>query len=197
MLVTVLLSVIAYLIGSISSAIIVCRLSGLPDPRSQGSKNPGATNVLRLGGKRLAAITLLGDALKGFIPVMITMNINASPATVAPVMLAAFLGHLYPLFFGFKGGKGVATAIGTLFGLSWVAGLLWVVTWLVMAFLFRLSSLAALTAAILAPIYVTLSINIFYAIPVAMMSFLLIWRHRENIHRIVQGTEPKIGQKKS
>jgi glycerol-3-phosphate acyltransferase PlsY len=197
MLVTILLSVIAYLIGSISSAIIVCRLSGLPDPRSQGSKNPGATNVLRLGGKRLAAITLLGDALKGFIPVMITMNINASPATVAPVMLAAFLGHLYPLFFGFKGGKGVATAIGTLFGLSWVAGLLWVVTWLVMAFLFRLSSLAALTAAILAPIYVTLSINIFYAIPVAMMSFLLIWRHRENIHRIVQGTEPKIGQKKS
>lgn len=195
MLSTILLSVIAYLIGSVSSAIIVCRLSGLPDPRTQGSKNPGTTNVLRLGGKRLAVITLLGDVLKGLIPVIIAMHINSSPVAVAPVMLCAFLGHLYPIFFRFKGGKGVATAIGALFGLSWMVGFLSVVTWLVVVFLFRISSLAALIAAVLAPVFVIAYMNIVYAIPVAIMSMLLIWRHRGNIQRLRQGIEPKIGKR--
>lgn len=187
----------AYLLGSVSSAIIVCRLSGLPDPRSQGSKNPGATNVLRLGGKRLAMITLLGDALKGFIPVFIVMFIDNDPWVVGSVMVAVFLGHLYPIFFGFEGGKGVATFFGVLFGLSAWVGLMVVATWGLVAYIFRMSSLAALTGAFFAPIYVGLMLGIQYAIPVAIMSAFIFWRHRTNIDRIRKGIEPKIGQKKS
>jgi acyl phosphate:glycerol-3-phosphate acyltransferase len=195
MILTLIFCLIAYCLGSISSAIIVCRLAGLPDPRSTGSKNPGATNVLRLGGKRLAAITLLGDALKGFIPVLIVRWINPSPFVVGPVMLAAFLGHLYPIFFGFKGGKGVATLIGGLFGLSLSLGGLFIATWVVMAAIFRISSLAALTAAVLAPIYTCIILNLEYAFFVAIMSAILIWRHKENIKKILAGTEGKLGQK--
>lgn len=186
----------AYLLGSVSSAIIVCRLSGLPDPRSEGSKNPGATNVLRLGGKKLAAITLLGDVLKGFIAVKLTMWISPSPAIVAPVILAVFLGHLYPVFFNFEGGKGVATAFGAILGLSWTAGFLLLVIWIGMAYLFRYSSLAAIVSALLAPVFVAQFLNWHYAIPVFIMSLLLLWRHRGNIDRLRKGLEPKIGMKK-
>lgn len=185
----------AYLLGSVSSAIIVCRLSGLPDPRSEGSKNPGATNVLRLGGKKLAALTLLGDVLKGFIAVKLAMWFNPNPLNIAPVMLAVFLGHLYPIFFNFKGGKGVATAFGAIAGLSWLVGALLIGTWGLMVFLFRFSSLAALVSALLAPIFVALLLNIQYAIPVLIITFILLWRHRGNIDRLIKGTEPKLGQK--
>jgi len=187
---------LAYLLGSVSSAIIVCRLSGLPDPRSQGSKNPGATNVLRLGGKKLAAITLFGDVLKGFIAVKLAMWFNPSPMMVAPVMLAVFLGHLYPIFFNFEGGKGVATAFGAIAGLSWLVSALLIGAWALLVFLFRFSSLAALVSALLAPILVGLCLNIQYAIPVLIMTCLLLWRHRGNIERLIKGTEPKIGKKK-
>lgn len=175
----------------------MCRLSGLPDPRSQGSKNPGATNVLRLGGKKLAAITLLGDVLKGFIAVKLAMWFDPSPFVVAPVMLAVFLGHLYPIFFNFEGGKGVATAFGAILGISWLVGVMLIGIWLLVAFLFRRSSLAALTAALLAPIFVALFLNLEYAMAVAIMTLFLFWRHRGNIERLIKGTEPKLGQKKS
>ncbi len=187
----------AYLLGSVSSAIIVCRLSGLPDPRSEGSKNPGTTNVLRLGGKKAAAITLLGDVLKGLIAVKLTMWIDPSPAVVAPVILAVFLGHLYPLFFNFEGGKGVATAFGAILGLSWAAGGMLLATWMIVVYFLRISSLAALISALLAPIFVTYFLNWHYAIPVAIMSILLIWRHRANVDRLLKGIEPKIDVKKN
>lgn len=196
MLLTIVLSILAYLLGSVSSAIIVCHLSGLPDPRSEGSKNPGATNVLRLGGKKLAGITLLGDVLKGLIAVKIAMWIDPSPAVVAPVILAVFLGHLYPIFFNFEGGKGVATAFGAILGLSWAAGGTLILTWIIVAYLSRFSSLAALVAALLAPLFVTYFLNWHYAIPVVIMTVLLFWRHKKNIERLKAGTEPKIGMKK-
>ena len=138
------LPLLAYLAGSVSTAIIVCRLMKLPDPRSEGSGNPGATNVLRVGGKKAAALTLIGDALKGFIPVLVANLIDATPLIVGLTALGAVLGHLYPLFFGFKGGKGVATSFGSLFGISSVVGLLTVTTWLAFSLTFRISSLAAL-----------------------------------------------------
>lgn len=185
----------AYLLGSLSTAVILCRLTGLPDPRTEGSKNPGATNVLRLGGKKLAALTLLFDALKGFIPVAIVMFIHPNPIVVGPVMVAVFLGHLYPIFFGFKGGKGVATALGVIFAVSWVVGLLVLATWALMALLFRFSSLAALTAAVLAPVYMGFWVNLDYAIALAILSLFIVWRHRANIKRLIHGVEPKIGQK--
>jgi len=133
-----------YLFGSISAAIVTCRLMGLPDPRSEGSRNPGTTNVLRLGGKKAALLTLVGDMLKGLLPVLIAGALTDKPAVLAATALAAFLGHLYPVFFGFTGGKGVATALGVVFGLDWRVGLATVATWLMMAFIFRYSSLAAL-----------------------------------------------------
>ena len=148
--INLVLVVAAYLMGSLSSAIIVCRLMGFPDPRTQGSGNPGATNVLRYGGKRAAVIVLLGDALKGLIPVAIAQTLAISDTGLAAVAIAAFLGHLYPVFFGFEGGKGVATAFGVLLGLSWIIGLAVLATWLLMAFVFRYSSLAALVATMLA-----------------------------------------------
>lgn len=186
--------VAAYLLGSLSTAIIVCRLAGLPDPRTTGSKNPGATNVLRLGGKKLAALTLLFDALKGFIPVAVVMFIDLNPLIVGSVMVAVFLGHLYPIFFGFEGGKGVATALGVIFAVSWVVGLLVLITWGAVAFLFRISSLAALTAALLAPIYFGFWQHD-YTIAVSILSLFIFWRHRVNIQRLLKGVELKIGQK--
>lgn len=188
--------------GSISSAIIVCRIAGLPDPRTAGSKNPGATNVLRLGSKKAAAVTLLGDMLKGVIPVTLALYFNLKPFVVGLVMLAAFLGHLYPLFFRFQGGKGVATAFGAIIALSWPVGLLLVASWGFVFALFRYSSAAALTAAILAPIFIfweqDYCLKVFwydcYVIPVSIMSVLLIWKHRSNIQRLLKGTEPRIGR---
>jgi glycerol-3-phosphate acyltransferase PlsY len=192
------LIVAAYLIGSISSAIIVCRLMGLPDPRSEGSNNPGATNVLRIGGKKAAAITLLGDMLKGVLPVAVGHLFDVSTLTFALAAMAAFLGHLYPIFFGFKGGKGVATALGTQFGLYWGIGLAVAGIWLFMAKVVKISSLSALVSMALAPVI------IYWIWPAdelivmqIIMSIILFWRHKSNIQRLISGEESLIGKKKS
>ncbi|MCG7954670.1 MAG: glycerol-3-phosphate 1-O-acyltransferase PlsY [Candidatus Thiodiazotropha taylori] len=187
--------VIAYLLGSISSAIIVCRLMGLPDPRSQGSNNPGATNVLRIGGKKAAAITLFGDMVKGLIPMLIAHLFDAPPLYLALTGLAAFLGHLYPVFFNFKGGKGVATALGVQFGLHWGVGLAVALVWLFTAKVVNISSLSALISMALAPIFVWL---IWPAPELIVMqiviSVILFWRHRSNITNLVSGAEDKISE---
>jgi glycerol-3-phosphate acyltransferase PlsY len=194
MLIILILSCLAaYCMGSISSAVLVCRFMGLPDPRSQGSKNPGATNVLRLGGRKAAIITLLGDALKGFIPVLVAKLYHIEPEWMNLIMFSVFLGHLYPLFFGFQGGKGVATAVGVLLALSFPVGLLAIATWGITVYLARISSLAALLSAILAPLYALVLLGAVSALGVALMALLLIWRHRSNIQRLWQGTEPKLG----
>ena len=183
----------AYLIGSLSAAIITCRLMGLPDPRTQGSNNPGATNVLRVGGKKAAAITLLGDAIKGVIPVVVAQLMSAPPLILALVALAAFLGHLYPVFFGFRGGKGVATAFGVLVALAWPVGLALLATWLVMAKLFNISSLSALVAASLSPLYMWLLMpHMEFIVVSGVISVMLLWRHRSNIRKLIEGTEGKI-----
>lgn len=188
--------VIAYLVGSLSSAIIVCKIMQLPDPRTQGSQNPGATNVLRIGGKFPALITLLGDVLKGLIPVLVAKELGFEPAALALVTLAAFIGHLFPIFFGFKGGKGVATAIGCLLALSLPTGLSWIATWLIVALIFRYSSLAALTASVLAPLFIWLFTHqLIYVGTLALMAVVLIYRHRGNIAKLTQGQESKIGKK--
>ena len=183
----------SYLVGSVSTAIITCRLMGLPDPRTQGSQNPGATNVLRLGGKKAAAVTLLGDTLKGVIPVLLATGLKQPEIILALVGLAAFLGHLYPIFFGFQGGKGVATAFGVFLALSWVVATALIVTWLVMAKLFKISSIAALTAACLAPLFVWLfDRHLSYVAVSIIISVMLIYRHRSNIQRLLHGDEGKI-----
>ncbi|VAW99704.1 Acyl-phosphate:glycerol-3-phosphate O-acyltransferase PlsY (EC 2.3.1.n3) [hydrothermal vent metagenome] len=184
----------AYLIGSISSAIITCKLMSLPDPRSGGSKNPGATNVLRLGGKKAAAITLIGDSLKGYIPVQIAVLMALDNHVIALTAVAAFLGHLYPIFFGFKGGKGVATMLGVCFGFSPWVGLATALTWLVIAKLLRVSSLSALISMSLAPVYVWLLINNpAILIASSIMTLILFWRHRSNIRNLISGDEGRIG----
>lgn len=194
----VLAACIAYLIGSISSAIIVCRLMGLPDPRSEGSLNPGATNVLRIGGKKAASITLLGDLLKGVIPVLVAKWLGLDAFSLIIVALAAFLGHIYPIFFHFIGGKGVATNLGCLLALSWPSGFAWVATWLLVAKVFRYSSLAAIIASLLAPFYIWyFTGEVIYACGIAIMSLFLIYRHRSNIIKLIQGNESKLHQKKS
>ena len=183
----------AYLMGSLSAAIITCRLMGLPDPRTQGSNNPGATNVLRTGGKKAAAITLLGDAIKGVIPVLVAQWMAVSPHILALVALAAFLGHLYPVFFGFRGGKGVATAFGVLIAIAWPVGLALLGTWLLSAKLFKISSLSALIAAGLSPFYMwLLTLQPEFIILASVISIMLIWRHRSNIKELIAGTEGKI-----
>lgn len=192
MLTLITFCLFSYVIGSLSSAIIVCRLTGLPDPRTSGSKNPGATNVLRFGSKKAAIATLLGDVIKGVIPVLLAIQVDPTPQFVGPVMVSVFLGHLYPVFFGFKGGKGVATVVGTLLALYWVVGLLTVCTWGLIVFCFRFSSLGALVAALLAPLYTFWLMNIQFAIPVFIMSVFLFWRHRANIQRLLQGKESKV-----
>ena len=196
MMTDIALVVAAYLLGSLSSAIIVCRLMGLPDPRTQGSNNPGATNVLRIGGKKAAAITLLGDSLKGFLPTLVAAHIiDAGTAVVAITAMAAFLGHLYPLFFRFQGGKGVATALGMQFGLGWEIGASIGLIWLFMAKVLNISSLAALVSMALAPMVV------WYFWPAselivmqAVMSVILFWRHRSNIQNLLSGREGKISE---
>ena len=196
MIETIAAIIIAYLIGSISSAIIVCKLMRLPDPRTLGSRNPGATNVLRIGGKKAAAITLLGDMLKGLIPVLIAKWYGLDHMTIALVMFAAFIGHLFPVFFRFEGGKGVATAIGCLLALSLPTGASWIGTWLLIAILFRYSSLASLIASIATPFYTWyFTDNLIYMLTTACMSIILIYRHRENIRKLLAGKESKIGKK--
>ncbi len=194
MLLTTAFIILGYLAGSISTAIIVCRMMGLPDPRSEGSRNPGATNVLRFGGKKAAAITLAGDFLKGLLPVLLARGAGVDETGLALTALAAFLGHLYPVFFGFEGGKGVATAFGVILGLSGLTALAALGTWLIMAFTVRISSLSALTAATLAPLYAWLfGLPLIYSAAILLMAILLIWRHRTNIRDLLAGTEDKIG----
>jgi acyl phosphate:glycerol-3-phosphate acyltransferase len=180
----------AYLIGSISCAIIICRMMGLPDPREQGSGNPGATNVMRFGGKKAAGITLLGDLLKGLIPVAIAKSIDAPVELVALTGLSAFFGHLYPVFFGFKGGKGVATSIGALLGYSLMLGIAFVGTWLAMYKIGKISSLSALIASILSPLYAWFIIGDMTVVGAALlMTVFLLWRHKANIQRLLTGQE--------
>ncbi len=196
----------AYLVGSLSFAVIVSRVMGLHDPRTYGSKNPGATNVLRSGSKAAAIVTLLLDALKGWVPVMLVKWYGAryglGDGTMAMVGLAAFVGHLFPVFFRFEGGKGVATALGVLVATSWILGLATGVTWLVIAYFFRYSSLASLVAAVFAPVYYIFGGGVVWVLDkslvlsTAIMSLMLIWRHSENISRLVKGTESKLGKKK-
>lgn len=191
-----LLILAAYLLGSVSSAIIVCRLWGLPDPRTQGSGNPGATNVLRLGGKKAAFFTLAGDMLKGVIPVAVATWLASTMTAVSLVGLAAFLGHLYPIFFRFQGGKGVATALGVLLAAAWPVGLRVAGTWLLMFAVTRTSSLSALTAFLLAPLYAWhLVPEHNFAAAVAFITVLLFWRHRSNIRKLMAGTEGQFGKK--
>jgi glycerol-3-phosphate acyltransferase PlsY len=183
----------AYLIGSVSSAIIICRLMGLPDPREQGSGNPGATNVMRIGGKKAAGVTLLGDLLKGLIPVYAAQLFQAPAELLAATGLAAFFGHLYPVFFGFKGGKGVATSIGVLLGFSWLLGLAFIATWLLIYKLGKISSLSALVASALSPLYAWFIVgNPVLVAATALMTIILLWRHKSNIQRLMAGAEREI-----
>jgi len=184
---------IAYLVGSVSSAIIICRLMGLPDPREQGSGNPGATNVMRIGGKKAAGITLFGDLLKGLIPVYGASLFGVPPELLAATGLAAFAGHLYPVFFGFKGGKGVATSTGVLLGISWLLGLAFIATWLLIYKIGKISSLSALIASFLSPFYAWLIVgDPILVAGVAVMTVILLWRHKSNIQRLLAGAEHEI-----
>lgn len=188
----IILLVMAYLIGSLSSAIILCKMAGLPDPRSQGSGNPGATNVLRFGGKKLAATVLFIDVLKGIIPVLIGRALAMDEMSLAAIAFAAFLGHLYPVFFEFKGGKGVATALGGFLALSPIMAMAILLTWLAVFLLSRISSLSAITAAALAPVYSFWFIEMATARwIVLLMAVMLIFRHRSNIQRLLSGEETK------
>lgn len=191
-----LLPILGYLVGSISAAILVCRVMRLPDPRDQGSGNPGATNVLRVGGKVPAALTLIGDAAKGLIPVLIAVTLDAAPLWVGLTAVASVLGHLYPVFFQFKGGKGVATTIGAVFGISWITGLLFIASWLALSLAFRISSLAALGSLILLPMFVWITSRSYeLMLCTVAIGVLVFWRHRANIQRLLNGQEPRIGQK--
>ncbi len=195
--------VLAYLLGSLSFAVIVSRVMGLKDPRSYGSKNPGATNVLRSGSKPAAIATLLLDALKGWLPVVLVKWFGAdyglAEATVAGVAFAAFVGHLYPVFFGFKGGKGVATAAGALLGIDWLLGLLVLLAWVLVAWFWRYSSLASMAAACLAPlIYLMGDRGPWYAersilLAIFLMAMLLVVKHKDNITKLIEGTESRLG----
>lgn len=201
-----LLIPLAYLIGSVSFAVVVSKCMRLPDPHSYGSGNPGATNVLRTGNKRAAVFTLLGDALKGWLAVIIARTVLGDVGLsggegawiLCGVVIAVFLGHLFPLFHGFKGGKGVATACGILFGIHWILGIATLSTWLIVAFFLRYSSLAALAAAVFAPIYYVFLFGFQpMAIALWIVCVLLIWRHRSNIRHLMNGTESRIGAKKA
>ncbi len=206
MIESVLAIVVAYLVGSLSFAVIVSRLMGLNDPRTYGSGNPGATNVLRSGNKAAAALTLLLDALKGWLPVWWVAHWGAdwglSDATLAPVALAAFLGRVFPVFFRFQGGKGVATAAGVLIGVQPWLGIATLATWLIVVFFSRISSLGAICAAVFAPFFYVLGSDVAWpsrpgmAMAIAAMGAFLLYRHRANISRLMAGTEPRIGQGK-
>lgn len=204
--ITLAVSLVAYLLGSLSFAVIVSRVMGLNDPRSYGSHNPGATNVLRSGNKQAAVLTLLLDAAKGWLPVFAVQQWGAEygmgAGTAALAGLGAFVGHLFPVFFRFQGGKGVATAAGVLFGVNGMLGLAVALSWLIVAWFFRYSSLAALVAAVFAPAYYAFGGDVVwpYEQPLLgtliVMGLLLVWRHLDNINRMVAGTESKLGAKK-
>lgn len=197
----------SYLVGSLSFAVIVSRLMGLNDPRSYGSKNPGATNVLRSGSKKAAILTLLLDAVKGWLPVALVLAYGPQhglgEGVAALAGLAAFLGHLYPVFFGFVGGKGVATAVGVLVGVNGLLALTTVLTFAIVVYFSRYVSLASMVAAVFAPVFyvfgsgVAWDVNATEVFSLAVMALLLVWRHRENINRLLAGTESKLGQKKA
>jgi glycerol-3-phosphate acyltransferase PlsY len=200
-----LLFPIAYLIGSISFAVVVSKCMRLPDPHSYGSGNPGATNVLRSGNKLAAVLTLIGDALKGYLAVILARMLLGDTSLTSTlnswllcgVVIAVFLGHLFPIFHGFKGGKGVATACGILFGINWILGVATLSTWIIVATFMRYSSLAALAAAVFGPIYFVFLFGFQpMAIALAFICALLIWRHRSNIRNLMNGTESRIGAKK-
>lgn len=183
----------AYLLGSLSSAIIVCKLMGLADPREGGSGNPGATNVKRLYGNKPAAITLFGDMVKGVLPVIAAHQLGFEPVWIILIGFAAFIGHLYPIFFGFKGGKGVATFLGVMFALYWPVGLAVAATWLFVAKVLKISSLSALVAAVLAPAYLYFATDhLVWAQITMIMTLMLTWRHKSNIQRILSGQEDQI-----
>ena len=193
---------LAYLLGSVSFAVVVSKAMGLPDPYTHGSKNPGATNVLRTGNKLAAVLTLFGDAAKGWVAVTIARAVLGDPISsdnnlmLGLVAIAVFLGHLYPIFYRFKGGKGVATAAGILFAISWVLGLATLGTWLIVAFFMRYSSLAALSAAAFAPLYFTFLFGLQpMGLAILVMSLLLIYRHRSNIRNLMNGTETRLAKK--
>lgn len=189
------LPLFAYLLGSVSTAIVVARALGISDPREVGSKNPGATNILRYGGKLPALLTLTGDALKGVLAVVIARAVTDDASVLALTGLAAFMGHLYPVFFGFRGGKGVATALGAWFALSPWVGLLLIGTWIVLAAVFRYSSLSAVIAALAAPFYIAWQLqDASYVYAGIVMSAWLILRHRSNIRNLLAGRESKIGK---
>ena len=197
LIITLILTVFAYLLGSISSAIITCKLMGLQDPRTTGSRNPGATNVLRLGGKKAAIITLFGDMLKGLVPVLIAAQFGVDNLTLALVGFFAFLGHIFPLYYGFKGGKGVATYFGVILGLNWQVGLIALIIWLIVALLLKISSLSALVSMFLTPFVLwnfTHSVELTAA--VIVMSIIAFWRHTSNIMALISGGEEKIKSKK-
>ena len=181
---------VAYLLGSFSSAITLSKIMGFADPRSEGSNNPGATNVMRIAGKKAAALTLFGDMLKGFIPVLVASFILSQPLFIALTGLAAFLGHCYPVFYQFKGGKGVATAIGFILAFNWMLGLVVIAIWLIVAKVFKLSSLAALIAFTCLPfMYYALQSDITISILLFIITLIMTYRHKENIQRIIKGEE--------
>jgi len=201
-----LLIPLAYLIGSISFAVVVSKCMRLPDPYTYGSGNPGATNVLRTGNKKAAVLTLIGDGSKGFIALVLARWILSDDSLAATlnswvlcgVVLAVFLGHLFPVFHGFRGGKGVATACGILFGINWILGLATLSTWLIVAFFTRYSSLAAMCAAIFAPVYCVFLFGVEpMGLTLTLICVLMLWRHRNNIVKLLDGSETRIGSKKT
>jgi glycerol-3-phosphate acyltransferase PlsY len=189
-LTTIGLIVSAYLLGSISSAILLSKIMGFSDPRSEGSKNPGATNVLRIAGKKAAFFTLVGDCLKGLVPVLIAHWLTDDNVVIALTGFSAFLGHCFPLYFGFKGGKGVATAIAVCVGYEWLIGVIIIVIWLLFAKVFKISSLAAIISFAILPALIYWQDASWATTAIfALMSAILIWRHKGNIQRLLQGTE--------
>lgn len=191
------LLIVAYLLGSVNSALIICKLMRLPSPRTEGSGNPGTTNVLRIGGKKAAAFTLIGDILKAIIPISIGHYFHLPYMALSWTLFAAVLGHIYPIFFGFKGGKGVATTIGGSFAINPFLGAIILLTWLIMAITFRYSSLASLTSLILSPFYASVVLGGLTSIPFGLLALLIIFTHQQNIKRLIAGNENKIGKKKS
>lgn len=191
------LMAVGYIAGSVCSAVIVCRLFGLPDPRTEGSNNPGATNVLRIAGKEYAAMVLFADMLKGLLPVLLAKLLGAGPTTVAFTCLAAVIGHMWPVFFGFHGGKGVATALGGLFGIDLILGAVVTGTWLLVANFSRRSSLASLVSMALMPIFALMILRHLGSFPpLFLVTLFIFYKHRTNISRLIDGTEPRIGSEK-
>ncbi len=186
---------LAYLIGSISTAIITCKIMGLDDPRTIGSNNPGATNVLRHGGKKAAIITLLGDMLKGLIPVLLVTQFHTDTLTIALTGVFALLGHIFPVYYGFKGGKGVATFYGVILGINWLVGLIAIAIWLSVAALLKISSLSAMISIFFTPFILWhFSQSVELTGTVMLMSMLILWRHQSNIKSLMHGSESKIGK---